>query len=984
MLAQQFRMQAIKAKRKGVHVMINLEVKYFPAKSHTNGKHSRQSLPSAVRAAAAAVACLLIHSIPSPAQVNLNYGIRTVAGATPQGDGGLATNAIISSPTDLVADTTGSLFILQGLRIRRILPNGVISTFAGNGTPIVSGDGGSATEAGLGYVFGMSLGRGNTILYSELLECRLRRIDLATARISLVAGNGQCVNSTDGASAAVSSLGRFVLAKEDARGRIWFTESQSARVRRIDTDGRISTVAGNGTQNYSGDDGPASASTVAIPSHVAVDPSGNAYFFDEGFCRIRKIGVDDNRISLVAGTFCGFSGDGGVATAARLEPNPSALYIDPGGEFLYVVSGNRIRRVDLKTRLINTIAGNGQMGSAPDSVNAVQSPLNYAWGIAQTRSGQLAFAEVYSGRIRQIDTAGQVRTVAGRPVSAADGATAMEAIHGVASTVIPGENGTFIFSDGFRIRAVDTNGGVATLAGSAASSEFPADGANAKLVPLRQIRSLARDRLGNLYFMEGSGRIRKIAPSGLLSTVNRTALGSSPLSPVVLSPKQDALYVAESPGNRIVRIDLLTGALSTVAGRGEPNGNGTSGFSGDGSLATQALLSFPTDLAFDKDGNLYFQDFGNARIRRVATNGTISTVAGSGQRGIGAEGVAAYSSPLAPAASSVGHWPLVVDDESNVYFAENYRIRRIDGRSGTIRTIAGGLEPGSSGDNGPALQAKLSASSAIAIGTGGQIYVSDAWNGRIRLLTPMAVAAPAITAVVQPGNFGGRPVAAPGGYVEIYGTRLSESTRAWAGADFVGANSPTKIDNVGVEVGGRPAFVQLVSPNQINAIIPAGIPTGNVAVRVVGPGGASEPFSVALRPRAPALLSPPAFSRNGLQYVAAYLPDGSFAGPQDLIAGVSFRPARAEERIVMYGIGFGDVVPVVPPGTIATVPSSLPNCELTIGDVRAVVEYAGLAVGFVGLYQLNAVIPTGISGDLKIGLSVDGILSDQSLFITVN
>ena len=185
-----------------------------------------------------------------------------------------------------------------------------------------------------------------------------------------------------------------------------------------------------------------------------------------------------------------------------------------------------------------------------------------------------------------------------------------------------------------------------------------------------------------------------------------------------------------------------------------------------------------------------------------------------------------------------------------------------------------------------------------------------------------------------------------------------------------------------VEINNRPAFMQLVSSGQINCVAPDGIGSGEVNVVVTTAAGSSEVFRVTAAARAPALMAPPAFRAGDRQYVVAIFPDLTFAGPEGLIPGAPFRPAMADERVVLYGIGFGATTPAIPVGQIAAQAGILPNVEARFGDTPAQVEYAAVAGGFVSLYQFNVVVPAGASGDVRLFVTVDGVAVTQELWIT--
>ena len=251
----------------------------------------------------------------------------------------------------------------------------------------------------------------------------------------------------------------------------------------------------------------------------------------------------------------------------------------------------------------------------------------------------------------------------------------------------------------------------------------------------------------------------------------------------------------------------------------------------------------------------------------------------------------------------------------------------------------------------------------------------------ITLLTPTIAA----NGIISASNFGGGAVAARGSYIEIYGTLLASTTRGWATADFTEGRAPTTLEGVSVTIGGKPAFVNYVSPGQINVQVPADVDTGSVPVVVTSRGQASEPVSLEIRERQPGLLAPASFKAGDKQYVAALRTGGGFVG-NGTVPNVPNAPAVAGETLTFYGVGFGPVTEGSPiAGQIAQGQTSVSvPVEFEIGGMRAQASYAGLAPNLVGVYQFNVVVPAGVpSGDQPLLVTVDGQPIGQSLVIPV-
>ncbi|MBS1858527.1 MAG: hypothetical protein JST11_24375 [Acidobacteria bacterium] len=271
-------------------------------------------------------------------------------------------------------------------------------------------------------------------------------------------------------------------------------------------------------------------------------------------------------------------------------------------------------------------------------------------------------------------------------------------------------------------------------------------------------------------------------------------------------------------------------------------------------------------------------------------------------------------------------------------------------------------------------------------GNGDHIYTNK------YTLSPLATSGPpAISAngVVSAGAFGGFPTVAPGSWMEIYGSNLSGTTRGWTGNDFVGLKAPTVLDGVSVTIGGKQAFIDYVSPGQVNAQVPSGVPTGAQQMTVTNAGGTSSSYGITVNPLQPGLLAPGSFSIGGKQYVVAQFSDGSYVLPPNSISGLTTRQAKPGETVIIYGVGFGPVLDSgnqnIPAGTIVQAVNKLANpFTMSIGGSNATLGYAGLAPNFVGLYQFNVVVPNIANNDLApLTFSLNGTAGTQTLYLAV-
>ena len=560
-------------------------------------------------------------------------------GLGPLVDGDQATSGRTSFAQDVAVDGVGNLFIVERFRVIKVALNGTVSTVAGNGTTAgFSGDGGPATSGTLNFTSSVAVDSAGNLFIADSSNSRIRKVS-TSGILTTVAGNGTGGFSGDGGPATAASLSSPQSVDVDVAGNLFIADS-TRRLRKVATDGTISTVAGNGIFGSSGDGGPAAEGSL-VPEDVAVDASGRLFIADEGNRRVRKVDVDGT-LSTIAGdgTFSA-SGDGGQATAALLR-GPSGLAVDRVGNLFITEPGEgRVRRV-AADGTISAVAGNGTRESSGDGGSATAAGLDFPEGVATDDAGNLFITE--GNRIRKVAPDGTISTVAG--------------------TGIP------------------------------PSSSGVGDGGPAVLASINPNRHIAVDGVGNLFFSESGRRIRKVALDGTISTVagNGTTgfagdgglATASPASPLGLAiDRAGNLYFADRSNHRIRKVSV-DGTISTVAG------NGAQGFSGDAGPATAASLNGPFGVSIVQDGSFFILDGGNNRIRKVTADGTISTVVGNGIRELGfsGDGGVATAVPLSLV-------QMAVDGAGNLFLADifNDRIRKV-ATDGTITTVAGGAEPG--------------------------------------------------------------------------------------------------------------------------------------------------------------------------------------------------------------------------------------------------------------------------------------------------
>lgn len=321
------------------------------------------------------------------------------------GDGGQATAAQLTNPTGVAVDSVGNVYIAEPgtHRIRKVSPAGVISTVAGNGTPGYSGDGGLAIAAQLNFPTGVAVDFAGNLYVVDTANERIRKVT-PEGVISTVAGNGTAGFSGDGGPATAAQLDTLDGVAVDSTGNLYIADSFNFRIRKVTAAGVINTVAGNGTPGFSGDGGPATAAQLGNPTGVAVDSAGNLYFSDVHFHRVRKV-TPDGIVSTVAGTgTAGFSGDGSPATAAQLN-GPIGVAVDSGAS-LYIAdqSNFRIRKITA-AGVISTVAGDGTSGLNLDTGPATAAQLNLPSGVAVDSAGDLYIADPGNFTVRKVSFA---------------------------------------------------------------------------------------------------------------------------------------------------------------------------------------------------------------------------------------------------------------------------------------------------------------------------------------------------------------------------------------------------------------------------------------------------------------------------------------------------------------------------------------------------------------------------------------------------
>jgi sugar lactone lactonase YvrE len=655
--------------------------------------------------------------------------INTVAGGGPNNLPAL--NVGLNGPTSVAFDANGNYYIASPSqnRVFKVDTTGTLTVFAGTGS---------------GPAYG---------------------------------GNGSVAGPGDGGPATSANLNSPNGVAVDAAGNVYIAEAGNHRIRKVDSTGTITTIAGNGTPGYGGDGGPATSANLNSPSGVAVDLAGNIYIADSVNNRIRVVDSTGGITTFAGnGAFCGPNGpnacgDGRSPALASLA-NPMGVAVGPNGEVFIADSlGNRIRAVP-PGQAITTVAGAGSplCPNGPpctDPVSGFDASLNMPQGVTVIADMHtIGIADTANSRIETLALSPlslsplQILAVTGDCTTEPGNTPCVQAVIGpLVLAPAPGGGSLYIADSAYnRIDATATllGGAITTVAGNGTPS-FAGDGGLATLAEFSVLASVAVDPAGNIYIADrDNGVVRKVDVTGVVTTVAGNAAGACmggdgiPATSACLSQPNDLaldpagdLYIIERSGGKVVRVDAATGTISTVAGGG-------TGCIGAPCYAIDAAFTPPTNgVALDSNGNVYIASPGDNRIFKADTNGIITTVAGTGAQGYGGDyGLATEAALNQPNG-------VRVDAQGNLYIADtfNQRVRKVDATTGVITTVAGNGVQGYSGDSGPAVNAALNNPQNATPDNAGNLYIADSANSSIRKVDAFGI----ITTLAGDGvqGFGG-------------------------------------------------------------------------------------------------------------------------------------------------------------------------------------------------------------------------------------
>jgi len=787
----------------------------------------------------------------------ISYQMTTVAGSSWVGDGGPATSAVLYQAEGIASDAMGNLYISDAAdhRVRKVTPAGVISTVAGNGFAGFSGDGGPASAAQLNSPYGLAVDGIGQLYIADLGNARVRRVDL-NGNISTVAGGGSLAagGANDGTEATLLALSAPRNLAWDGAGSIYISDFTGQRVYRLASDGTLTTAAGTGVAGYSGDGMAALNAELAYPAGIAVDRSGALWIGDTQNHLIRK--VVNGTITSVASA--------GLPTGMAIDAINNVYVADQSGEQILVI--------------------------APGG--AISGYAIAAHDICFRIDGYLYSADVTTAQ--RISFAGGTMVVAGGGSTAAgDGGPATSALLQHPSGVSVDAQGNFYIADrdNNRIRRVAPDGTITTAAGTGVAGNS-GDDALAVNAQLNSPSSVTVDASENLYIADtGNQRIRVVSPSGEILPFPSQGM----VSPVYAVPDgKGNVYVADDSGT--IFQAMPTGVVNTVLSN----------------------LKHPRGMFVDATGNLYFTEAGGPHVKRLGPAGDIALI-----------GEGSWNTPRG----------VSVDAAGNVYVADTGLQEILEvSPAGAVSVIAGNGTAGFAGDGGAALAGELNFPWDVAMAPGGALYVADLENDRIRELTPgpattvtpVLVVSAVNAASLQPG-----PIV-PGMLLALNGTGLTSTA------------------GIQVTFGGIASSYLAISGASLLAEVPPQIEgQQSVEIQILSQGNLLAQIPEAVVDAAPALYT------NAGQLIAIN---------QDGSTNSASNPAPRGSIVVLFGTGQGVTglpVAVIIGGYAANV--------LYAGPVSG---YPGLwqinanvPVGYLGPGEMSVVVTVGSAGT-QAGLNI--------------
>lgn len=938
------------------------------------------------------------------------FVISTIAGYLPA-SATLAVQQHLVQPVVVAYDARGTLYYGTYRQVWRLNADGTVTLLAGNGQNDVThlGDGGPATAASLSWVGGIAIDSQQNVYISDFGAYEIRKVTPA-GTISRFAGTGAlplygtASNAYPGTPALKVPLNPAALAIDTAN--LFVSDMATSSVLAFSLDGQSSkVVAGNHGSKTAGDGGLAINASLFYPGTLAL--ANNLLSINEaGGARIRQVNLRTgviNTLLTLDQTYLVDNGDSGLAT-----DSDGTLYVQQKKIVASFAPGS--------TTPQNYAGGGtlapGDNGVATQAVlvapkSLAVNPLTHDLAIADF-DGNLIRVVLQSN--------GNMQTLAGAIHYSGDNGPAAMAIFSNPEGIVSDSSGNIYIADvnNNRVRAISTSGTITTVAGNGiagfSGDNGPAISASLNLKhPAPFTNNLAVDFQGNLYISDfGNGRIRMVDTNGMITTIagggaaqpanNVPATGAAILPGPLAIDLTGTLYfgmVSPSGIESIPRIFRIDGSrrLQVFAGNGQV-GNG-----GDGGHAVAAQLGYVYCLATDTLNNIYLCDSANSRVRQISPNGTISNLAGNGK--VPTVGISAGQ----PSSTAIGPPNAIVVDAAGdifIYCMATRQVIEID-RSGALKPAIGANTAGalskSTGDGGDALQATFTSVSGMTLDPLGNLYFSDGGT-YIREAIPAGAGGPppmvSLGGIV--GSAGSIPPVqsvSPGAIASVFGAFFAApgTQRLVQGTEITGGKLPTTLAGICVNIGGVKAPMLGVFPNQLNIQIPQ-LPAGAATVEVISNCGTAKAVTGnrtavlvdAVSPEFFSYRPDPVAGRNPIAAIDAT--SGIPIGPAGLIPGVTTAPIPVGGLVEAYGTGWGATNPAIQPGVIPGAAATLVSPPgLTVGGVvvpAANILYSGISPCCAGLYQIDFSIPQGTpSGNQPLVLTVNGIPSPPNAYITV-
>ena len=590
----------------------------------------------------------------------------------------------------------------------------VLTRIAGNARSGLSGDGGPALDAQFHGAGAVAVDNAGNVCLADSDACRISKLTPDGIIAAFVDAEAVCGNSGDGGPAVGSQIAFNGGLAVDAHGNLYIADSGNHLVRVVSSDGIIRTAAGNGLAGNTGDGGPALQASIGTNMYsmngLTVDAAGDIFLAVDN--AVREVSADGVITTVPGSEAPGTPGN---------NTDITGVAVDRAGN-LYVAENRDV------------------VGISPDGTAAVlvdgekTTPLLGPTSVALDANGNVLVADMPNNRLLQVTPNGAVNTLAGNglPVYLGDGGPARDTQLNLPSFVAADQSGDVLISDfaDHLVRKVSPGGTIRTIAGVTGPLVIGArvvDGQTAVTAQIGRPAGVVSDQHGAVFVADSDNAcVWKITADGLIHRF----VGNDPSGqPVLRIPWGIALdtagnlYVADESANRVYKV-LPSGAASVFAGNGE------GAWSGDGGPAVNASLFSPGQVAVDGLGNVDIADRGNFRVRKVSTDGIITTIMGDGTVQWDLENVPAADAHTFPAS-------LAVDSEGTLYVLESWEVRRI-GSDGMAVRIAGSLnnyDYAYTGDCGPATQAQFYGT-GLAVDGYGDVYIADAVNAAVRMVTP--------------------------------------------------------------------------------------------------------------------------------------------------------------------------------------------------------------------------------------------------------